>query len=282
MTPTPIQNQPLPIMALVNGTFAAVLRNPMNIFRACLFPALLTVLIMQWQSPEAWGAVGYHLTRALEWVLLLWLWTASACQLQRFFLQGPMTGATRFLPRLDRTEGRFMLLSILVILPYTLFAVWYQQPLYLHQPDLIIMGSITALDGTGELLYASLVVGWATQLLAYSLPMIADGDRRSPWLILGASFHALRHDFSRLFAASLLVALPIWAFFALARMILHMPAITAWALQDEGGALVWSFASVALEAIKIFLSGSSLAILWSLAYGRWRQKSNPLAQRIIP
>jgi len=262
---------PLPIMAMVNATFRTALQNPLAFLRACLFPALLTILIAQWQSPPDWGVMGYHLSRIVQWGILLWLWTASARQIQRFLLKGPMQGATGFLPRLDAIEGRFLILSILVSLPFTVFAFWYEQPIYLHQPDLLVMGSMTALEGSGLLLYSSLAAGWVTQLMAYALPMIADGDQRPLRTILRTAFESVRQDFSRLFAASLLVVLPLWLFIALVRMILHLPDVTHWALQDETAGLIWSIALISLEAFKVFIGGTILAILWALAYGRTRQ-----------
>lgn len=264
------QDNKLPILALVNGVFAVAKRNPMLFVRAGLFPFVLLILTGLWQTPESWGKAGYYALRSVEWVLVLGFWTFYANQLQRYVLKGAMEGAASFLPKLNIREARYALASILVFSPLTLFAFWYDQPLFFHQPDLVVMGGMTAIEGGGELLYASLFLGWLTQLFAFVLPAIAEDDVRSLPKLFQMSFETLRQDFSRLFAASLLVVLPVWLFVAMVRLVLHMPFFTQMAMADDASAVAWNLIFFALETFKIFVGGGLLAMLWALAYGRMK------------
>lgn len=270
------KQQPLPILALVNGVYAVLARNPMVMVRAGLFPFLLLLVIGLWQTPEEWGEVGFQAMRSVEWVLLLGLWTFYANQLQGFVLKGPVSGAVSFLPKLNATEARFALASVFVMVPISAFAFWYDQPLFFHQPDLLVMGGMTAIEGKGELLYAALFVGWVSQLFAFVLPAVVSGDQRKLLAIFAQSFEVLRSDFSRLFAASILVVLPVWVFVTLVRMVLHMPFFTQMAMADEASALAWNLIFFALESFKIFVSGGLLAMIWALAFGRMRGQFNDL------
>ena len=263
-----LKPQKMPILSLVVGVKAIVRRNPMMMVRAGLFPFLLLFVIGLWQTPESWGKLGYHAVRSVEWVLVLGLWTFYAVQLQRYVLKGAMGGATSFLPKLNMRERRFAIASILVLSPMSLFAFWYDQHLFFHQPDLVLMTGLTAMDGTAELLYSSLFLGWLTQLFAYVLPAISEDDKRSLPQLFQMSFEALRHDFSRLFAASLLVVLPVWLLVAILRFVLHMPFFTQMAMADDASAVAWNLIFFALETLKVFVSGGLLAMLWALAYGR--------------
>ncbi len=258
----------MPILPLVNSVYATLFRNPMVLFRAGLLPFLLLLTIGLWQTPESWGAIGFQAMRSVEWLLMLGLWTFYAGQLQRFILKGPMEGAVSFLPKLNMREARYALASIFVTAPFSAFAFWYDQPLFFHQPDLVVMGGMTAIEGTGELLYASLFVGWVTALFACVLPAISADDPRKMFAIFAGSFETLRKDFSRLFAASLLVVLPVWLLVGMIRLVLHMPVFTQMAMADEASALAWNLIFFALESLKVFLGGGLLAMLWALAYGR--------------
>jgi len=262
--------QKLPVMALVNGVFSVIGRNPLILVRAGLFPLLLTLLINLWHTPDSWGVEAFYAMRVVEWLLLIALWTFYAVQLQRFVLKGPMDGAASFLPKLNIREWRFAQASFIVVLPLSLFAIWFDQPLFFHQPDILVMGGITALDGISEHLYASLIIGWLTQLMAFVLPAIAEDDTRSLKDLLTASFNTLRTHFSRLFAASLMVVLPVWALAFILRLVLHMPFFTQMAMQSDASALGWNLISLALEILKAFIGGGLLAMLWALAYGRMR------------
>ncbi|NVK19231.1 MAG: hypothetical protein HWE30_11090 [Methylocystaceae bacterium] len=262
------QTKSLPILPLVNGVYAVLARNPMLMVRAGLLPFLLLLTIGLWQTPKEWGDVGFQAMRSVEWVLLLGLWTFFALQLQRFVLKGPVQGAAGFLPKLDMREARFALASIFVMAPVSAFAFWYDQPLFFHQPDLVVMAGMTAIEGRGELLYAALFVGWVTQLFGYVLPAVAQEDGRKLFVIFSQSFEKLRKDFSRLFAATILVVLPVWVLVALVRLVLHMPFFTQMAMADEASALAWNLIFFALESFKVFVSGGLMAMLWALAYGR--------------
>ncbi len=276
MTMEDLKQDKLPIVALVIGVKAVVRRNPMVMVRAGLFPFLLLFVIGLWQTPESWGKVGYHAMRSIEWVLVLGLWTFYAVQLQRYVLKGAMGGAASFLPKLNKREGRFALASIMVLSPLSLFAFWYDQTLFFNQPDLVLMTGLTAMDGTAELLYSSLFLGWLTQLFAFVLPAIAEDDKRSLPELFQMSFASLRQDFSRLFAASLLVVLPVWLLVAILRFILHMPFFTQMALADDASGIAWNLIFYALETLKVFVSGGLLAMLWALAYGRMRGRTNDI------
>ncbi|WP_135080968.1 hypothetical protein [Terasakiella sp. SH-1] len=262
----------LPILATVNGVYAVLMRNPMVMVRAGLFPFALVFLLSLWQTPQEWGQSGYYGLRVVEWLLIIGLWTFYAGQLQRFVLKGAMAAQVSFLPKLNGREWKYALTSSLVFLPLTGFAFWFDQPLFFHQPDLLVMGGITALDGISGHLYASLFLGWFTQLMAYSLPAIAEDDPRSIKSLLAASFSGLRKDFSRLFAASILVVLPLWGLVFILRLMLHMPFFTQMAMGDEASALAWNLMFLALETLKVFVGGGLLAVLWALAYGRWRKR----------
>jgi len=268
-----IKQDKLPILALVNGVYAVIARNPMIVVRAGLFPFLLLLTIGLWQTPESWGSFGFHAIRSVEYVIIIALWTFYASQLQRFVLKGPMDGAASFLPKLNKREGKYAIASIMVMSPMTVFAFWYEQPLFFSQPDLVVMGGMTAIEGTSELLYASLFVGWIMQIFAFVLPAIAEDDVRRLPKLFGMSFDILRTEFSRLFAASLLVVLPVWLLVAMIRLILHMPFFTQMAMADDASALAWNLIFFALETLKVFLSGGLLAMLWALAYGRTRGKN---------
>jgi len=260
----------LPVLALVNGVYAVLSRNPMILLRAGLFPFLITLLVGLWHTPQSWGPQGFYAMRVLEWGLMIGLWTFYAVQLQRFFLKGGFDGAVSFLPKLNWREGRFAQASILVTLPLTLFAFWFDQPLFFHQPDVLVMGGITALDGISTHLYASLFLGWLMQLFAYVLPALAEDDPRPLKDLFAMSFHHLRTNFSRLFAASLLVVLPVWIAAFILRLVLHMPVFTQLAMGDEASTLVWNLLFLTLETLKFFIGGGLLAMLWALAYGRTR------------
>lgn len=271
------QNEPyipskdkMPIFPLVNGVLSVIRRNPKLLLRAGLFPYLLLFAIGLWSTPESWGPIGYYAIRALELVLVICLWTFYASQLQRFVLKGPVEGAAHFLPKLNKTELRFGLTSLIILAPFSAFAIWYDQPLFFHQPDLLIMGGMTAMDGTGELLYTSLFAGWIIQIYAFILPAIADDDERSFIELCTLSFHAMRNDFSRLFASSLLVVLPVWLLFTMLRTLLYSSIFRQMALADDASALVWNLVFFAFETLNVFLGGGLLAMLWALAYGRWR------------
>ncbi|NVJ92897.1 MAG: hypothetical protein HWE34_14640 [Methylocystaceae bacterium] len=271
-----IREHKLPVLAMVNGVYAILMRNPMILLRAGLFPFLLLVVIGFWTTPPSWGAVGFQAMRSVEWILVLGLWTFYAGQLQRFVLKGPMNGAVTFLPQLNMREARYALASIFALAPLSVFAFWYDQPLFFNQPDLVIMGAMTALEGKGELLYAGLFLGWITQLFAFVLPAVAEDDERKIGQLLAASFEALRQDFSRLFAASLLVVLPVWLLFAMIRLVLHMPIFTQMAMADDASALAWNLIFFTLETLKVFLCGGLMAMVWALAYGRMRGKIHDL------
>lgn len=272
----PKTDDKLPILALVNGVYAILKRHPMVMFRAGLLPFLLMFVIGLWQTPPAWGDVGFQLMRSVEWALLLGLWTFYALQLQRFILKGPLEGAVSFLPKLNMREARFALASIFVGAGFAVFAFWYEQPLFFHQPDLVVMGGMTAIEGKGELLYAALFVGWLTQVFAFVLPAIAVDKPDSLIRIFAVSYETLRRDFSRLFAASLMVVLPVWLFITLIRLVLHMPYFTQWAMADDASALAWNLIFYGLESLKVFISGGLLAMLWALAYGRMKGKIDDL------
>lgn len=260
----------MPIFPLVNAVLGVLRRNPKLLLRAGLFPFLLLFIIGLWTTPESWGSAGYYAIRGLELVLVVCLWTFYTMQLQRFVLKGPIEGAASYLPKLNKTELRYGLVSFIILTPFSAFAIWYDQPLFFHQPDLLIMGGMTAMDGAGQLLYTSLFAGWIVQIYAFVLPAIAEGDKRSFIQLCTLSFHALRNDFSRLFASSLLVVLPVWVFFTLLRVALYSSSLSELALQDNASALVWNLAFFALETLNVFLSGGLMALLWALTYGRWR------------
>lgn len=270
------QKPQLPVMALVNGVFAVLKRNPMLMVRAGFFPFVLLVILGLWETPDHWGKTGYYALRIVEWLLSVALWTFYANQLMRFVLKGPMQGAAQFLPRLDGRELRFGQASLIVALPISLFAFWYEQPLFFAQPDMVIMGAMTALDGLGELLYASLFIGWLMQLMAFVLPLLSVGDRRPLKDLFVLSFKMLRNDFTRLFWASLLVALPVWLFIGLIRLVLHMPVFTQLAIGDPAAAVAWNLTFFVLETLKVFWAGGMLAILWALAFGRMKGMTHDL------
>ncbi|SCA57084.1 membrane hypothetical protein [Candidatus Terasakiella magnetica] len=266
-------DEKMPILAMVNGVYAVLSRNPMILLRAGLFPFLLVFLIALWSTPKSWGVESYYALRVVEWGLMVAFWTFYASQLQRFVLKGSMDGAVSFLPKLNAREGKYALASGLIFLPLSAFALWFDQPLFFHQPDILIMGGITALDGVSAHLYASLIVGWLIQLFAFVLPAITEDDPQSIKQLMRNSFHGLRHDFSRLFAASLVVVLPIWVLTFILRLVLHMPFFTRMAMGDDSSALAWNLIFIALETFKAFVGGGLLAMLWALAYGRWRNRN---------
>ncbi len=265
-----IQSDKMPIMSLVNGVYTILFRQPMTFVRAGFFPFVLVFLTMLWETPKSWGPEGYYGMRLIEGLMMLAFWAFYAVQLQRFILKGPFEGAATFLPRLNLREWRFAKASFFVMMPLTLFDFWFEQPLFYHQPDLLVMGGITALDGVSMHLYASLALGWILQLFAFTLPAIAEDDPRTLLQLLTLSFNGLRTDFSRLFVASLLVALPVWVLAFILRLILHMPVFTQLAMQDAATGLVWNTLFILLETLKAFVGGGLLAMLWALAYGRWR------------
>jgi len=270
MVDIPKPDDKLPVLSLVNGVYAVLFRNPMIFVRAALFPFLLTLLINIWHTPQSWGPESFYGIRILQWLLLLGLWTFYAVQLQRFVLKGSFEGAASFLPKLNQREWRFFKASVLVVIPLTFFAFWFDQPLFFHQPDVLVMGGITALDGISIHLYASLFLGWIMQIFAFVLPAIAEDDPRRTRDLFTLSFNALRQDFTRLFAASLLVVLPLWVGVFILRLVLHMPVFTQLAMADEASALVWNLIFLTLETAKTFIGGGLLAMLWALAYGRTR------------
>lgn len=259
----------LPIIALVDGVFRIILRNPMLFVRAGLFPFILLFIISLWTTPQDWDSASFYAVRTIEWLFLIALWTFFTSQLQRFVLKGPLDGSASFLPKLNKTEAKFAFASMLILLPFSAFAFWYDQPLFLHQPDLLIMGSMTAMNGIGDLLYTGLFAGWIVQIFAYVLPAIAQGDTRSILKLCSLSIEALRLDSSRLFAASLLVVLPVWLASTFLRILLHTSFITQMALSSDANALAWNLTLTLLETLNVFLSGGLLAMLWALAYGRW-------------
>lgn len=270
MLDIPKLDDKLPVFALVNGVYAVLFRNPMIFVRAGLFPFLLLLAINLWHTPQSWGQEAFYGIRVIEWLMILALWTFYAVQLQRFVLKGSFEGATSFLPKLNLREWRFFKASVLVLMPLTIFAFWFDQPLFFHQPDVLVMGGITALDGVSLHLYASLFLGWIMQVFAFVLPAIAEDNPRPARDLFAMSFNALRQDFTRLFAASVLVALPLWVAVFILRLVLHMPIFTQLAMGDEASALVWNLLFLTLETAKTFIGGGLLAMLWALAYGRTR------------
>lgn len=270
------QTKQLPILPLVNGVYAVLARNPMMMVRAGLLPFLLLLTIGLWQTPKDWGPVGYQAMQSVEWVLMLGLWTFFAIQLQRFVLKGPVHGAVGFLPKLDMAEARFALASIFVSAPISAYAFWYDQPLFFNLPDMLALFGMTALEGKSEMLYAALFVGWVTQLFAFVLPSVVSGQGEKLFVIFARSFEVLRKDFSRLFAASILVVLPVWLFVFFLRMVLQAQFFVELAMADEANALAWNFMFEALGAFKVFVCGGLLAMLWALAYGRNKGMSDDL------
>lgn len=267
--PDPVERPRLGIMPLVKAVYVLLKRHFASFAKAAFLPFVMVWIIGLWQTPDEWGALGLYGMRAVEYGLYLAFWTFFAIRIQTFVLKGPLEGqGGGLLPRLDMRERRFAIASACVFFPVSAYAFYFNQPLFFHMPDLVVLASITALDGYSTAIYVGLFAGWLTQIFAYVLPALALDDQQPIPEQLWKSFEALRLDFSRLFGAALLVSLPVWLGFAVLRILLHAPVFTQAALNDEATAMVWNLSLYTLETVKVFVGGGVLAILWALAFGR--------------